>query len=123
MSTQVNPVHPFRHPPDAVFQALRPVTVGGITLNRGDLLPEDSPVRSMPTRLEQLCKQRVLMAVVEVQTSRRQGKAAKAAEPQPAVPDLEKMSVKELGQYARHLGIAHGGNAAQLRKRIRSHLG
>lgn len=73
MSVMAKTVSRYRSPLEATYQVIRPLlTVGGVQLQQGDLLPEDSPIRQAPRRLEQLVRMRKLRLVVSPGTAPRQ---------------------------------------------------
>lgn len=125
---------------DGVYRILKPMTVNGVPLDRGDMLPQDSTLRQKPYRLQQLCEQNRMVPVTApvpmgprpqpTQPSEAQApKTSVAPEPQPAaakaprVPaDILSLSLRELQHELKVRGVDHVGNKGQLRKRLTAAL-
>jgi len=124
-------------PTDGEYVVTRPkLIIGGVTLRYGDPLPKDSPVRSMPYRLATLCRIRHLayqgvgstpsVAATSNSAATVPGHAIeedKTVKVLISEDELNEMSVKELVETCKRLGVRHVGNRSQLRKRIRDYLG
>lgn len=117
---------PYRFPRGTQYVALRSLTVNGVALKAGDLLPADSPLYQMQRRLETLVRTRYLAPKVMV-TVENETPTETAASPEPTLrvdtPDLSAMTGPQLMRKCKELGLNAYGNKAQLRKRIRDALG
>jgi hypothetical protein len=129
MNTEISSIpltpHPYRFPVDADYVCLRPaVTLGGVTLRKGDRLPEDSPIRKLSRRLEILCEQRVLAPIQGTPPSGEdasdRGPASSSA-PSREEADYDSMSVAQLRKSCEQLGLPTHGNRLMLLGRIRKH--
>lgn len=114
---------------DADYTMLKPLKVSGVALDRGDLLPTDSPLRQNPRRLESLCRNRYMRPGLPETTA--PAKAAAVSVPKVVVEevkqkatsdDLDQMSIAQLRDRCRELGINASGGYTPLRERIRFKL-
>lgn len=114
-----------QYPADGCYTVLRPMTVGGAKLDRGDTLPEDSPIRQQQRRLKVLCEQRMLAPVTEVKRevtkSRSSAPAASTAAakaPKQTTINYDELTLGQLRKLCRERGIPASGSKAALRNRL-----
>ncbi len=130
---------------DSDFIILQPMLVNGVSLSHGDHLPDDSPLRGNPKRLETLCRLRKMAPCsvkpakvsvsVPVERTEEKVMAAAVSSPAPvdapvrarkvkfAASDIKSFSVADLKAHCREMGLPTYGTTLQLRKRLRTSLG
>lgn len=132
------PMSPEILPPDTTYRSLRNMTVNGVQLKPGDLLPADSPIRKMPSRLQVLVRTGMLSPELTLSTT--MGAAYLPVTPAPEPPkapeevmevatepnkmiDISKMKGTELRKACVSLGLSTHGSNDQVRARLRNALG
>lgn len=131
--------------PEGAYRILKPETINGIRLERGDMLPKDSPLRRMPFRIQQMCQQNRMVPVLSDaaggklpprSTTKTEAVTEEASAPQPTLEtssespaepaaamtrvELMRLTMPELQALCKAKGINHVGNKSQLRKRLAS---
>ncbi len=115
---------PYRFPADTNYVVLRKILIGGVQLQPGDLLPVDSPARTIPNRLEALVRMRYLTPQVTAAVSEEAPPAEPSVKMTPVpVMDISVMTGPQLIKACKQLGLPVHGNKDQLRKRLRNALG
>ena len=104
------------------YVAIKPLQVSGVRLNRGDYLPQDSPIRKDPRRLESLCRLRYLRPI-EPSIAEAEESSPEVAERPSASADLETCTLIELRDLCAERGLPTHGNRYVLRKRLQNALG
>lgn len=120
------------------FVVQKITTIGGVSFLPGDILPLDNMIRTMPHKLNQLCRIRVLRQVAAPATVSHPVDAQEAEEvveetiaedtantvvdealEKPSTADLKALSRKKLVALAKERGVSHEGDDKAIRIRIR----
>lgn len=136
-------------PTDGEYVVNRQMLVGGKSLQKGDRLPADSPLRSMPARLTRLCDMKQLLPAVtpirlsdidtiETSSSNKvldieleeeiEDTESEYEEEEEEVEEAEAedrfdgMTVAQLQKVARKNGLSPYGRKAELQQRLREAL-
>lgn len=125
------PAVPHSYPEGTAYRVLRAMTVNGVQLQPGDLLPADSPIRKMADRVQALVRLRWLAAEVEMATATPPpaspapvvDSAPAEASAEPSMIDISAMTGPQLIRKCRELGLKTSGSKQVLRKRLRDALG
>lgn len=123
---------PNQKEPGGEFVVQKAMTIGGVNFLPGATLPSDNVLRTMPHKLDLLCRIRALRQVAAPATITQTTSVAAAtavadteAAPngslpnKPSVADLKAMNHKMLVALAKARGVSHDGDDKAIRIRIR----
>ena len=125
MSGPHNIPAPGEQDPGGEFVVQKAMPIGGVKYAPGELLRADSILRSMPHKINILCRSRALRPVPKEATPPPPEAPAttshkvKKSKHKPSVSELKAMSRAKLVKLAKKRGVAYEGTDKSIRIRIR----
>lgn len=109
--------------PAATYEAAKPIRIDGIDLQPGDLLPAQFTNRS-PGMLDKFLRARMIqLAKTQPVPGSEPVRPRVKIKLQPAIPDLNSMTGRELAMLCKQRKLSFTGNKAVLRKRLLEAIG